>query len=53
MDKKAQTTLHLIIGVLLISGGLLYFLNLPYLGALIAGLGIFTELIINFLRNLK
>jgi len=53
ISKKAKTeSLHLIIGVLLIGGGILYLLGQNYLGAVIAGLGVFVEILITWIKNL-
>ena len=53
MKKQAQTTLNIIIGVVLIGGGVAYLFNYSGLGALIAGIGILAEIAINFAKNLK
>ena len=53
MKKKAQLNgLHIIVGILLIGGGVLYLLGQNSLGAVIAGLGVFVEILINWIKNL-
>lgn len=52
-NKKSQTDLlNIIIGLMLIGGGFAYLFNFPGIGALIAGIGILAEIIINFTKNL-
>jgi len=52
-EKKGQfDVLHIIIGILLIAGGVLYLSGQNLLGAVIAGLGVFVEILINWLKNL-
>ena len=54
MNKTAQLNiLHVIVGILLIGGGILYFLGQNLLGAVIAGLGVFVEILINWIKNLR
>ena len=53
MTKKAQINgLHIVIGILLIGGGILYLLGQNSLGAVIAGFGVFIEILINWIKNL-
>jgi len=53
MRKGAQlNSLHTIVGILLIGGGVLYLLGQNSLGAVIAGLGVFVEILINWIKNL-
>jgi len=53
MAKKAQINgLHIVIGILLIGGGILYLLGQNSLGAVIAGFGVFIEILINWIKNL-
>jgi len=53
MDKRAQINiLHIIIGILLIGGGVLYLMGQNNLGAVIAGFGVFIEILINWVKNL-
>jgi len=53
MDKKGQiNVLHAIIGILLIGGGVLYLLGQNLLGAVIAGFGVFVEILINWIKTL-
>lgn len=54
VNKKGQTatTLQIIIGIMLIGGGILYVLGQNLLGGVIAGLGLFIELIINWTKTL-
>ena len=53
IKKKGQTTtLQIIIGIILIGGGILYILGQNLLGGVIAGLGLFIELIINWTKTL-
>lgn len=53
MNKKAQlNTLHIIIGIILIGGGVLYLLGQNLLGAVIAGFGVFVEILINWIKTL-
>ena len=52
-NKKAQiNTLHIIIGILLIGGGILYLVGQNSLGAVIAGFGVFVEILINWIQKL-
>jgi len=52
MEKRAQiNVLHVIIGIILIGGGILYLLGQNLLGAVIAGLGIFVEILINWTKT--
>lgn len=54
MNSKAQSNaLHIVIGVLLMGGGLLYLLNYNALGAVIAGLGVFVEILLNWIRTMQ
>jgi len=54
MNKKAQIdSLHMIIGILLIGGGILYLAGQNSLGAVIAGFGVFVEILINWVKNLN
>ena len=53
-NKRAQiSSLHVIIGVLLIGGGVLYLFGQNTLGAVIAGFGVFVEILINWIKNLQ
>ena len=53
MDKKAQLNgLHITIGVLLIGGGILYLFGQNSLGAVIAGLGVFIEILKNWIKTI-
>jgi len=53
MNKEAQINiLHIIIGILLIGGGVLYLLGQNLLGAVIAGFGVFVEILINWIKTL-
>lgn len=53
-NKKGQiNTLHIIIGILLVGGGILYLLGQNTLGAVIAGFGVFVEIIINWIKTLQ
>jgi len=53
MNKRVQiNVLHIIIGVLLIGGGVLYLMGQNNLGAVIAGFGVFVEILINWVKNL-
>lgn len=53
MNKKAQIDmLHIIVGILLIGGGILYLIGQNLLGAVIAGLGVFVEILINWIKTL-
>jgi len=53
MNKKAQIdALHIIVGILLIGGGILYLIGQNLLGAVIAGLGVFVEILINWIKTL-
>ncbi len=53
MNKESQTNaLHIIIGVLLIGGGVLYLLGQNLLGTVIAGFGVFVEILINWIKTL-
>lgn len=49
---QATATLQVIIGIMLIGGGILYLLGQNLLGGLVAGLGLFIELIINWTKTL-
>lgn len=52
-NKKGQMQiLHIIIGLLLIAGGILYLSGQNLLGAVIAGFGVFIEILINWARTL-
>jgi len=53
MNRKGQIyVLHIIIGILLIGGGILYLLGQNLLGAVIAGFGVFVEILINWVKTL-
>ncbi len=55
-SKKGQTSLyliHLIVGILLISGGALYLIGQSSLGGIFAGFGLLFELIIKYAINLR
>ena len=53
MDRKAQlNVLHVIIGILLVGGGILYLFGQNLLGAVIAGFGVFLEILINWIKTL-
>lgn len=53
MDKKGElNTLHIIVGILLVGGGILYLAGQNLLGAVIAGLGVFVEILINWIKTL-
>lgn len=52
-NKKAQMDmLQIIIGILLIGGGVLYLFGQNGLGAVVAGLGVFIEILINWLKQI-
>lgn len=52
-DKNAQINfLHIIVGIVLIAGGILYLSGQNLLGAVIAGLGVFVEILINWIKSL-
>ena len=53
MENKGQiNVLHTIIGILLVGGGILYLLGENLLGAVIAGFGVFVEILINWVKTL-
>ena len=53
MNRKAQLNgLHIMVGILLIGGGILYLSGQNLLGAVIAGLGVFVEILINWIKTL-
>jgi hypothetical protein len=53
MNKRMQINiLHIIIGILLMGGGILYLMGQNNLGAVIAGFGVFMEILINWIKNL-
>lgn len=53
MNKEAQiNVLHIIVGIMLIGGGILYLLGQNLLGAVIAGFGVFIEILINWIKTL-
>jgi len=52
MNERAQVNiLHIIVGILLIGGGVLYLIGQNLLGAVIAGLGVFVEILITWIRS--
>jgi len=55
-SKRGQTSLyliHVIVGILLISGGILYLFSQSSLGGIFAGFGLLFELIIKYVGNIK
>jgi uncharacterized MnhB-related membrane protein len=53
MDKRGNLNLlHLIVGILLIGGGILYIFGQNSLGAVIAGLGVFVEILLNWIKQI-
>ena len=52
VNKKGQIMVHWIIGILLISGGLLFFFSQPILGAILASFGLLLELFIKYFKEL-
>lgn len=53
MSKKAQiNVLHIIVSILLIGSGILYLSGQNLLGAVIAGFGVFVEILINWIKTL-
>lgn len=52
MNKQGQTGLNIIVGILMIAGGILYLLGQSLLGSVIAGFGVFIEILLNYLRSL-
>lgn len=53
INNKGQTDmLHIIVGILLIGVGILYLIGQNLLGAVIAGLGVFVEILINWIKDL-
>jgi len=51
-EKGQINILHIVIGILLIGGGILYLLGQNLLGAVIAGFGVFVEILINWIKTL-
>ena len=50
-NKGQLDLVHIIVGIILIIGGILYIFVPNQLGLVIAGLGVFIELIINFAKD--
>lgn len=48
MDKKSQTSIHIIVGILLLLGGIAYLSNQSGLGLILASLGLLVEAIVNW-----
>lgn len=53
MNKKAISSLHLIVGVLIVTGGLLYLFNHAGLGLITATIGLLVEAIINWVGKMS
>jgi hypothetical protein len=51
-NKRGQATIHIIVGIMLIGGGLAYLLGQPILGGLIASISLVIEIAVNYARNL-
>jgi len=52
MNKKGDSILHIIVGILLIGGGIAYMFNQTGLGLIIASLGLLVEAIVNWAGKL-
>jgi len=51
MNVKAQINLvHIIVGILLIAGGVLFLINEAAIGGIIATLGLLIEMIVNLIK---
>ena len=48
MNKKSQTSIHIIVGILLLAGGISYLANQSGLGLILASLGLLVEAIVNW-----
>jgi len=48
MNNKAQTSIHIIVGILLLAGGISYLANQSGLGLILASLGLLVEAIVNW-----
>lgn len=52
MNNKAQTSIHILVGVIVILGGLLYLFNQGGLGLIVTTLGLLIEAIINWMGRI-
>ncbi|MBU3912771.1 MAG: hypothetical protein KKB21_04100 [Nanoarchaeota archaeon] len=48
MNKKSQASIHVIVGILLLAGGISYIANQSGLGLILASLGLLVEAIVNW-----
>ena len=48
MNKRAQTSIHIIVGILLLVGGISYLANQAGLGLILASLGLLIEAVVNW-----
>ena len=48
MEKREQTSIHIIVGILLLIGGVSYLANQSGLGLILASLGVLIEAIVNW-----
>ena len=51
-NKKGQSTIHIIVGIMLIGGGVAYLLGQSLLGGLIASLSLVIEIAVNYAGSL-
>ncbi|MBU3907412.1 MAG: hypothetical protein KKA64_04150 [Nanoarchaeota archaeon] len=52
MNKKAQASIHIIVGILLLAGGVSYLVNQSGLGLVLASLGLLIEAIVNWIGKI-
>ena len=52
MNKKVQISIHILVGIIVILGGLLYLFNQSALGLIVTTLGLLIEAIVNWMGKI-